>query len=105
MKKVAFLKEDGGELTFRDAIEFEGKLWLVPEWLEGPTEGTRRPTRIICLTGLPMQTAGPKYPMIDWFLSVPLHSDILGGRKVSQNPLVIERPEINLRVDSDYLDS
>jgi hypothetical protein len=101
VRKVAFLKEDGGALFTGDVIEHEGKLWLVPEWLEGPTKGTECPARIVCLDGLILSKPSPQY-QVDWFLSTPLHTDILEGRRVSQNPLVIERPDIILRVDTDF---
>ena len=43
VRKVMFMNSDGGALFIGDAIEHEGKLWLVPEWLEGPTKGTECP--------------------------------------------------------------
>jgi len=103
VRKVLFLKEDGGALFLGDVIEYEGKLWLVPEWLSGPTKGTECPARIICLDGLPLSKAGPQHQdRADWVLSTPLHTEILEGRRVSQNPLVIERPDIILNVDTDF---
>jgi hypothetical protein len=103
VRKIAFLKADGGSLFIGDAIEHEGKLWLVPEWLEGPTKGTECPARIVCLDGMPLNKPGPAYQdRVDLVLSTPLHTDILEGRRVSQNPLVIERPDIILNVDTDF---
>ena len=103
VRKVVFMKADGGSLFLGDVIEHEGKLWLVPEWLPGPSAGIERPARIVCLDGLPLGKPGPQYQdRTDWFLATPLHTDVLEGRRVSQNPLVIERPEIHLRVDTDF---
>ena len=103
VRKVMFMNSDGGALFIGDAIEHEGKLWLVPEWLEGPTKGTECPTRIVCLDGMPLSKPGPQYQdRANWFLSTPLHTEILKGRRVSQNPLVIERPDIILRVDTNF---
>jgi hypothetical protein len=48
IRKVKYVREDDDALLVGDIIEHEGKLWLVPEWLQGPTENTRRPARIIC---------------------------------------------------------
>jgi hypothetical protein len=102
-RKVVFMKEDGGSLLLGDVIEYEGKLWLVPEWLAGPTAGTEVPARIICLDGMPLRKPAPQYQdRADWVLSTPLSTDILEGRRVSQNPLVIERPKIHLRVKADF---
>lgn len=103
VRKIIFLQEDGGTLLLGDVIEHERTWWLVPGWLEGPTKGTLCPARIICLDGLPLSKPGPQYQdAADWFLSTPLHTDILEGRRVSSNPLVIERPDIILREDTDF---
>lgn len=37
----------GGGLHKTDAIEFEGKLWLVPHWLDMPAQGVTMPGRIV----------------------------------------------------------
>jgi hypothetical protein len=101
-RRVLFAKEDDGSFLLRDVIEYEGKLWLVPEWSAGPTAATEMPARIICLDGMPLRKPSPQYQdRVDWVLSTPLSTDILEGRRASQNPLVIERPRIHLRVKAD----
>jgi hypothetical protein len=102
VRKVLFVREDDGIEFIGDSIEYERKRWLVPEWLVGPTEGTLCPARIICLAGLPVGSPGIGYQNVDLVLSTPLSRDILEGRKVSQSPLVIERPDIHLREDHDF---
>jgi hypothetical protein len=102
VRKMLFLMEQGGKLIEGDVIQHEGKLWLVPEWLEGPTKGTECPARIICLDGLLLNKPGAQYQGVDWVLYTPLNKDILEGRRVSSNPLVIEKPDIILRVDTDF---
>ncbi|HEY5379911.1 MAG TPA: hypothetical protein VIJ78_10300, partial [Pseudolabrys sp.] len=37
----------GGAIHKSDAIEYEGKLWLVPHWLDMPAQGVTMPARII----------------------------------------------------------
>jgi hypothetical protein len=76
-------------------IEYEGKLWLVPYWIEGPAPDTLSPLRIICLDGLPMQPhdtqKGPRdYSQI---LTQPLDKDTLEGG-TAQGLVVRERPEM-----------
>jgi hypothetical protein len=93
IKKTIVMREDDGALLPGDTIEYERKLWLVTAWLAGPTEKTERPERIICLDGLPMQPAGPKYPAADFVLSTPLPKAFLEGHAVMQG-VVIERPDI-----------
>jgi hypothetical protein len=99
---AAYIRKEDGQEFIGSIIEYEGKLWLVPEWLEGPTAGTRCPARIICTDGLSLTKAASGSPA-DFVLAMPLNKDILEGRKVSQNPSVIERPDIYLRVDQDFL--
>jgi hypothetical protein len=37
----------GGALHNADAIEYQGKLWLVPHWLDMPAQGVTMPARIV----------------------------------------------------------
>ena len=54
-------------------IEYQWKLWLVPEWLANEAEGWRTPTRIICLDGHQVQDLRGKNQGADFALrdSVP----------------------------------
>jgi hypothetical protein len=102
LRKLIFQTLEGGGLFIGDVIEHQGKLWLVPEWLAGPTKGTARPARIICLDGLPLSKRSQHQDHADWALSTPLSTEILEGREASQSPLVIERPDIFLHIDTDF---
>ena len=46
----------GGGLVSMDVIEHEGQPWLVPSWLEHPTEGLQTPERMILLATIPHQS-------------------------------------------------
>lgn len=50
---------DTGKLIQVDVIEWQGKVWLVPQWLVSLDQKTRRPRRIICLSNLQHQVPGP----------------------------------------------
>ena len=53
--KTNFLLQDPDGIawmTVADTISFEGKLWLVPKWLENPTLGYSTPGRSIRLDNL-----------------------------------------------------
>jgi len=49
LKALITVKDGDGSLFAADLIRHEGKLWIVPTWLENPTEGYKVPERIICL--------------------------------------------------------
>jgi hypothetical protein len=97
---VRYQLEDG---AIRDGhiIAHQDKLWLVPEWLYGPTANKRCPARIICTDDLGLLRA-PAESHLDYFLETPLNKDVLEGRRVTQTPYVIPRPDIILSLDSDF---
>ena len=101
VRKTVVIRQEDGAVFIADTIEYQRTWWIVPEWLEGPTKNTLRPARIISLDGLRLGTPGPQY-QVDWALETPLSRDILEGRKVSQSPLVIDRPDIILNKDHDF---
>ena len=99
-KTLIVRKEDA--LPFAvDTIEYRGKLWLVPEWLRGRTAGTWSPTRIICIDALSLTKAEPEQDA-DFVLTTPLSRSVLEGRAVTQDHVVIERPDISMREDTDF---
>jgi hypothetical protein len=103
VRKILLKNKDTRSLFNGDVIEYKEMLWLVPEWLQGPRKGTLVPARIISLDGMPVSTAGSQYRGVDFVLSTPLGTELLDGRKISQNPLVIERPpNIILNADTDF---
>ncbi len=52
---MAFSDGADGIIYKVDTIEYEGKIWLVPEWLDNAVGGWRIPARIILLDVLPHQ--------------------------------------------------
>ena len=82
-----------------DTIKHDGKMWLVPEWIEGPTEGLTMPARIICLDTLRHQ-AMPENNPADFVVNDPIPKTILGGQsppEAESRYVVIERPDIQYR--------
>ena len=79
-----------------DTIEYEGKMWLVPVWLDSETEDISMPARIICLDNLPYQKIqeGTDYHFV---LNCPIPRSIVGGKNQNYKEIwVIERPNIIL---------
>jgi hypothetical protein len=97
-RKIMYFRDGDSAPLFGTAIRHEGKLWLVPWWNEGPTEGTRSPARIICLSSFAVGSPTPTRSDADLILSRPLNRLVLEGQSEGQNPLVIEQPKIVLNV-------
>lgn len=53
MKMLKVKVAVGSIITDADGIEHEGKLWLVPFWLDMPAAGVSMPNRIIRFDNLP----------------------------------------------------
>lgn len=91
---------DAGNIYLCDTILFENEYWLVPEWLEAPALGEKRPARIIGLAGLKHQELGPEWPA-RFLLGYPMPRDVFEGRtppETTSGLRVVERPEIVLTI-------
>ena len=65
----------GGERATCDGIEWKGKLWLVPHWLDGKATGGTTPARIIRFDSLPHDTFRGRY-----VVNYPIPKDFLTSR-------------------------
>ena len=101
VRRALYVREDDGQEFIGHVVEYERKLWLVPEWLAGPTKGTLSPARIICTDGLSLTKAAPG-DQVDFVLARKLSRAVLEGRAVVQSLAVIERPDIHWREDQDF---
>jgi hypothetical protein len=84
---------DGISVFPMDTIEYEGKFWLVPIWLESPTEEWRTPARLIGLPNLHTQDLRGTQAPVDFAVQVPIPKAVLEG-KTTTGYSVIERPPI-----------
>jgi hypothetical protein len=80
------LYAEDGALAMCDAVEYEGKLWLVPEWTAFPSERIQKPVRIISLDGLTLSPLASPYRG-DFALQNPMTKDVLAGRGTTAAPL------------------
>lgn len=62
-----------------DVIEFEGGLWLVPEWIDHITEGWTSPARIIRMDTLPYQR-DTGLTDTDFVVNVTIPTELLDGK-------------------------
>ncbi len=92
--------EVGAGIFLIDTIEYDGKMWLVPDWLEAPSEGWKTPARIILLDSLYHQPfpSGSRY---DFLLKLPMPKDVFEGRipKELEGEFVVkERPDVKFPI-------
>jgi hypothetical protein len=92
---------DDGYVYRMDTIEYEGRVWLVPAWLESRATGGRKPERMICLDNLPHQRIDPQDSPVDspihFRLVDPIPKTVLEGRVppgLESVYVVLEAPEI-----------
>jgi hypothetical protein len=69
--KALVIGVDDGGISKCDAIEFDGKLWLVPRWLDFPAQGLTKPARLVRFDTL-LHQATPNSPQeADYVLTSP----------------------------------
>jgi hypothetical protein len=100
--KIVIQRAEDGALSMCDAVEYEGKLWLVPEWTAFPAERIQKPVRIISLDGLTLSRVGPQY-QADFALQNPMTKDVLAGRGTTGSPVVIEEPDLSVPLPPEGL--
>lgn len=77
--RALILIEGEQDVTPCDAVHFQGRTWLVPMWLEAPSQGLRRPERIILVDELPHQTL-PASAGADLLVNRPIPRVVLLGQ-------------------------
>lgn len=83
--KVILSFDDASAVLVGDAIEEDGSLWLVPEWLGQHRSGPRVPERMIRLNPAHVQPAPLKY-QVDYILSAPLPAILRDARSTAEVP-------------------
>lgn len=84
--------DDSDDLHRFDAIDFQGHIWLVPQWLDGPP---RAPALMICLTGHGCRRPQPD---ADYVLNDRLPISAFDGSIRSEMEygwFVLERPDLS----------
>jgi hypothetical protein len=79
-----------------DAIEHEGKLWLVPEWIRTPDGKQQAPVRIVHVIETTRRPAPAGY-QADFYLTDPIPRAVFAGQippPLEQHFLVEEEPSI-----------
>ena len=88
-----------GHVLDVDTIEYKGKLWLVPEWIDTLDGVWTKPARIICLTELPFEKNQSDIPG-DYVLQCPMTKAILNGQIPTETTLsfvIVEDPNVEIQ--------
>jgi hypothetical protein len=89
----------GGAILECDAVRYDGKLWLVPEWLDEPGGGTTKPRRMIRIDSLPHQAMTNSAYGLDFILNGPLPKAVLDGVAEPEQAAqyeIVELPDIEI---------
>src|ERR1700723_3264895 len=87
---------DGGGIFTVDTIEYDKKLWLVPEWLDVPAQGVSKPRRIIRMDLLRFQKMTNTAYHLDYILNDYMPKAVLDGRapaELAARYEIVELPE------------
>jgi hypothetical protein len=89
-------------MAYVDTIEFEGRLWLAPEWTVGQSPEWQIPVRIVLLDGLPRTKNETPLPA-DFLLTNPIPKGVLDGTIPPEKAIgfVVEPGPNTLRKPSD----
>ena len=101
LRTMTGASDDSGGIQTMDTILYEGKPWLVPEWLSPPDGGWQTPKRIVCIHGLQYQDMSESKMPVDYLLTYPIPKSVLDGETDTAGGhkyMVIERPDIRFQV-------
>jgi hypothetical protein len=105
--KAAFPLEGESHVFQCTAIEFEGRIWLVPNWLSSPDGKYTMPERIILLEQFQHQRLDPPGPTGENFVvNVPIPKALFEGRvshELKEKYVVIERPDIKFQMGGNTI--
>jgi len=94
--------EDG--ICYVDTIEHEGRLWIVPEWIDGwPAEGYSRPARAIRVDQLGCKPAPVGFEC-EWALQGSLPKAVFDGTTQSSEDTrfeILTLPEWYVEIPDD----
>ena len=103
LKTMMAISDSGvGKIYKVDTIEYQGKHWVVPEWIENKAEGWSSPVRIILLDVLPHQKSpgGPGDFVLTYGIPRCVFYEGLIPIRSKYYWKVIERPDIKVPIQN-----
>ncbi len=98
MNKMRVTIPSGNSIFQCDAIMHEGAIWLVPTWIEVPSERCTKPERIIPLSALQHQMMPSNSPFGNYLVGEPVPDQVLTGTPTLEQMMhyrVQMRPDIS----------
>jgi hypothetical protein len=100
MRKFKVRASAGGMLVVLDGIEWQGKLWIVPNWLDSLSQGVTMPARIIRFDNLMHSDARGTG---NYVLTASIPKELLEVKTPQQDIVgyeYIELPDIQIALDT-----
>lgn len=98
LKTLVFFSDDQkGMIYWADTIQYGGRTWLVPGWLDNPKEGYRIPERIICMDVLRYEKTS--WNRADFVLTSGIPKSVFDGQlppELKDKYIIIEKPDIRI---------
>ena len=94
---VMIIAPEDGSIAKCDGIAHEGKLWLVPHWLDVPGQGLTRPVRLIRFDQLAHQRSQGAKDGIEYVVNEPIPKalfDIRTPKITAPRFEVVDLPEL-----------
>jgi hypothetical protein len=94
---------EDGAISQCDGIEFEGKLWLVPRWLDVPAQGVTKPVRLIRFDSIPHQHTPNSQYQVEYVINSPIPKELFDVRTPIQTLPgfeFVEMPELTFPLPS-----
>lgn len=100
--KTVVTFDDDSDLHYADSIEYEGQMWLVPEWIESPAGGWRMPRRLVCLNTMPHERKEGD-PTGEFIVTWPIPKCVFNGelpREAKIKYVIVDSPNIRIPLAS-----
>ena len=95
--KTTIQCEDGSQRVC-DTIQHDGKLWLVPAWVDDASQPYSRPVRLIGMSGLKYWSM-PMHSAVDFVVEDRVPEAILQGTALTEPEVpyvILERPDVRI---------
>jgi len=97
---------EDGTVSQCDGCEHEGKLWLVPRWLDAPAQGVTKPARLVRFDSVPHQHTPNAPNGFEYVINYPMPKHLFEVQTPKQEMSgfeFVEMPELTFPLPSRKL--